>query len=47
MTTLNPPVAAGWFAGMVEAWKLGPTVTSKEARTSGQLRRDEEEQVLQ
>jgi len=27
MTTLNPFVAAGWFAGMVEAWKLKPTVT--------------------
>jgi pheromone shutdown-related protein TraB len=26
MTTLNPLVAAGWFAGMVEAWKLKPTV---------------------
>jgi pheromone shutdown-related protein TraB len=26
MTTLNPFVAAGWFAGMVEAWKLKPTV---------------------
>ncbi|MEI8002718.1 MAG: TraB family protein, partial [Methanothrix sp.] len=27
MTTLNPFVAAGWFAGMVEAWKLKPTVS--------------------
>jgi pheromone shutdown-related protein TraB len=27
MTTLNPLVAAGWFAGMVEAWKLKPTVS--------------------
>ncbi len=27
MTTLNPFVAAGWFAGMVEAWKIKPTVT--------------------
>jgi len=26
MTTINPFVAAGWFAGMVEAWKLKPTV---------------------
>ena len=26
MTTLNPFVAAGWFAGMVEAWKIKPTV---------------------
>ncbi len=26
MTTLNPLVAAGWFAGMVEAWKLKPTM---------------------
>jgi len=26
MTTLNPFVAAGWFAGMVEAWKRKPTV---------------------
>jgi pheromone shutdown-related protein TraB len=26
MTTLNPFVAAGWFAGMVEAWKLKPTI---------------------
>jgi pheromone shutdown-related protein TraB len=26
MTTLNPFVAAGWFAGMVEAWKQKPTV---------------------
>lgn len=26
MTTLNPLVAAGWFAGMVEAWKRKPTV---------------------
>ena len=25
MTTLNPFVAAGWFAGMVEAWKIKPT----------------------
>jgi len=27
MTTLNPFVAAGWFAGMVEAWKIKPTVS--------------------
>jgi len=27
MTTLNPFVAAGWFAGMVEAWKQKPTVS--------------------
>ncbi len=27
MTTLNPLVAAGWFAGMVEAWKIKPTVS--------------------
>jgi pheromone shutdown-related protein TraB len=27
MTTLNPLVAAGWFAGMVEAWKRKPTVS--------------------
>jgi pheromone shutdown-related protein TraB len=27
MTTLNPFVAAGWFAGMVEAWKLKPTIS--------------------
>jgi pheromone shutdown-related protein TraB len=27
MTTLNPFVAAGWFAGMVEAWKAKPTVS--------------------
>jgi pheromone shutdown-related protein TraB len=27
MTTLNPLVAAGWFAGMVEAWKQKPTVS--------------------
>lgn len=27
MTTLNPFVAAGWFAGMVEAWKVKPTVS--------------------
>ncbi|MCX8207382.1 MAG: TraB/GumN family protein [Methanothrix sp.] len=26
MTTLNPLVAAGWFAGMVEAWKRKPTM---------------------
>ncbi len=26
MTTLNPLVAAGWFAGMVEAWKRKPTI---------------------
>jgi pheromone shutdown-related protein TraB len=26
MTTLVPFVAAGWFAGMVEAWKINPTV---------------------
>lgn len=26
MTTLVPFVAAGWFAGMVEAWKIKPTV---------------------
>ena len=27
MTTLNPFMAAGWFAGMVEAWKIKPTVS--------------------
>ncbi len=27
MTTLNPFVAAGWFAGMVEAWKQKPTIS--------------------
>ncbi|VVB73310.1 TraB family protein [uncultured archaeon] len=27
MTTLNPLVAAGWFAGMVEAWIRKPTVS--------------------
>lgn len=27
MTALNPFVAAGWFAGMVEAWKIKPTVS--------------------
>ena len=27
MTTLNPFLAAGWFAGMVEAWKIKPTVS--------------------
>ncbi|MFB3765024.1 MAG: TraB/GumN family protein [Methanotrichaceae archaeon] len=27
MTTLNPFVAAGWFAGMVEAWWQKPTVS--------------------
>ena len=26
LTSLNPMVAAGWFAGMVEAWKRTPTV---------------------
>lgn len=26
MTTLIPFIAAGWFAGMVEAWKIKPTV---------------------
>jgi pheromone shutdown protein TraB len=31
MTTLNPFVAAGWFAGMVEAWKLKPTVSDLKA----------------
>jgi pheromone shutdown-related protein TraB len=31
MTTLNPLVAAGWFAGMVEAWKLKPTVSDLRA----------------
>ena len=27
MTNLIPFAAAGWFAGMVEAWKRKPTVT--------------------
>jgi pheromone shutdown-related protein TraB len=27
LTTLIPFIAAGWFAGMVEAWKLKPTVS--------------------
>jgi pheromone shutdown protein TraB len=27
MTTLNPFMAAGWFAGMVEAWRIKPTVS--------------------
>jgi pheromone shutdown-related protein TraB len=27
LTTLLPFIAAGWFAGMVEAWKLKPTVS--------------------
>lgn len=26
LTTLNPLIAAGWFAGMVEAWKRNPTM---------------------
>jgi len=26
LTTLIPFIAAGWFAGMVEAWKIKPTV---------------------
>ena len=34
MTTLNPLVAAGWFAGMVEAWKRKPTV--KDLKNLGQ-----------
>lgn len=27
MTTLNPFLAAGWFAGIIEARKLKPTVS--------------------
>lgn len=27
MTTLNPLVAAGWFAGMVENWRIRPNVS--------------------
>ena len=34
MTTLNPFVAAGWFAGMVEAWKIKPTVTDLKSLAS-------------
>lgn len=33
MTTLNPLVAAGWFAGMVEAWKRKPTVSDLKGLT--------------
>ena len=34
MTTLNPFVAAGWFAGMVEAWKIKPTVSDLKSLAS-------------
>ncbi len=36
MTTLNPLVAAGWFAGMVEAWKLKPTVSDLKNLTAAE-----------
>jgi pheromone shutdown-related protein TraB len=34
MTTLNPFVAAGWFAGMVEAWRRKPTMKDLRGLTS-------------
>ncbi len=42
LTTLIPFIAAGWFAGMVEAWKLKPTVSDLrklgQAGSFGQMR---------
>lgn len=41
MTTINPFVAAGWFAGMVEAWRQKPTVSDlkglAQANSFGQM----------
>ena len=38
MTTLNPFVAAGWFAGMVEAWKAqADRIRPENAGSCGQL----------
>ncbi len=41
ITSLNPLIAAGWFAGLVEAWKRKPTMgdmkSMGEAETFGEL----------
>jgi len=41
ITSLNPLIAAGWFAGLVEAWKRKPTMKGMksmgEAETFGEL----------